>query len=135
MYKFAATLLALALATTHGLPDDGHNVQKKDASKGLRGSVGRKLESDGLVCQDGLVCVCHGSCTSRGGTPWIEKCNWGAEHKSGGCKDCIQCETTEAHKEDHVRTTTGRTMGRYPRSVSPGPETRGRGLRVKCQQN
>ena len=27
MYKFAATLLALALATTHGLPDDGHNVR------------------------------------------------------------------------------------------------------------
>ena len=52
--KFAATILALALATTHGL-DDGHNVQKKDASKGLRGSaeadssleraaVGRKLD-------------------------------------------------------------------------------------------
>jgi len=53
--KFAATILALALATTHGLLDEGdHNVQKKDASKGLRGSavdssperaaVGRKLD-------------------------------------------------------------------------------------------
>lgn len=101
MYKFAATVLALALATTHGLPDDGHNVQKKDASKGLRGSVGRKLESDGLVCQDGLVCVCHKSCTAKWGTSWIEKCDWGAEHKSGGCKDCRECETTEAHDPDY----------------------------------
>ena len=54
--RFAATILALALATTHGLLDEGgHNVQKKDASKGLRGSaeadssleraaVGRKLD-------------------------------------------------------------------------------------------
>ena len=56
MRKCAATVLALALATTHGLLDEGgHNVQKKDASKGLRGSaeadssleraaVGRKLD-------------------------------------------------------------------------------------------
>jgi len=54
--KFAATILALALATTHGLLEEGGpNVQKKDASKGLRGSaevdsslertaVGRKLD-------------------------------------------------------------------------------------------
>ena len=57
MRKFAATVLALALATTHGLLDKGGPiVQKKDAPKGLRGdasladpsldraAVGRKLE-------------------------------------------------------------------------------------------
>ena len=56
MHKFAATVLALALATNHGLLDEGGHVQKKDASKGLRGNsakadssleraaVGRKLE-------------------------------------------------------------------------------------------
>ena len=53
MRKIAATLLALALATTHGLLEGGH-VQKKDDLKGLRGAakvdssleraaVGRKL--------------------------------------------------------------------------------------------
>ena len=73
--KFAATILALALATTHGLLDEGdHNVQKKDASKGLRGSavdssleraaVGRKLDfyhpcPPGTVLRPGPKCgVC-----------------------------------------------------------------------------
>jgi len=58
--KFAATILALALATTHGLLDEGdHNVQKKDASKGLRGSaveraaVGRKLDFYHGYCPEG----------------------------------------------------------------------------------
>ena len=53
MRKFAATILALALATTHGLLDEGGpNVQKKDAIKGGKsgssrvreGRVGRKLD-------------------------------------------------------------------------------------------
>ena len=33
---FAATVLALALATTHGLLDEGGRIVQKDASKGLR---------------------------------------------------------------------------------------------------
>ena len=54
MCKFAATVLALALATTHGLLDEGGPIVQKDAPKGLRGdaqadsspraAVGRKLE-------------------------------------------------------------------------------------------
>ena len=58
MCKFATTVLALALATTHGLLDEGGPIvqKKKDAPKGLRGdaslgdsslgraAVGRKLE-------------------------------------------------------------------------------------------
>ena len=54
MRKFAATVLALALATTHGLLDEGGPIVQKDAPKGLRGdaqadsspraAVGRKLE-------------------------------------------------------------------------------------------
>ena len=40
MRKIAATVLALALATTHGLLDEGGPiVQKKDAPKGLRGDA------------------------------------------------------------------------------------------------
>ena len=40
MRKLAATVLALALATTHGLLDEGGPiVQKKDAPKGLRGDA------------------------------------------------------------------------------------------------
>ena len=72
--KLAATLLALALATTHGLlAEGGHDVQKKnDAPKGLRGNaakadssleraaVGRKLDfgysdeptTDPRACKD-----------------------------------------------------------------------------------
>ena len=41
-------------------PDDGHNIQKKDASKGLRGSVGRKLQADGLEC-DKIKCYAASS--------------------------------------------------------------------------
>ena len=53
MRKFAATILALALATTHGLLDEGGpNVHKKGAIKGRKtgssrvreGRVGRKLD-------------------------------------------------------------------------------------------
>ena len=53
MRKFAATILALALATTHGLLDEGGpNVHKKGAIKGGKigssrvreGRVGRKLD-------------------------------------------------------------------------------------------
>ena len=54
MHKFATTVLALALATTHGLLDEGGPIVQ-DAPRGLRGdaqadssldraTVGRKLE-------------------------------------------------------------------------------------------
>ena len=39
MRKFAATVLALALATTHGLLDEGGPFVQKDAPKGLRGDA------------------------------------------------------------------------------------------------
>ena len=39
MRKFAATILALALATTHGLLDEGGPIVQKDAPKGLRGDA------------------------------------------------------------------------------------------------
>jgi len=95
--KFAATILALALATTHGLLDEGdHNVQKKDASKGLRGSavdssleraaVGRKLDFYHPVTpptagpQAILITCCDGSLGSR------ERCDEIAE--SGECTCC-----------------------------------------------
>ena len=60
MRKFAATILALALATTHGLLDEGGpNVQKKGAIKGGKsgssrvreGRVGRKLNM-GYITDD-----------------------------------------------------------------------------------
>ena len=66
MRKFAATILALALATTHGLLDEGGPiVQKKDAVKGLyvkakvdssleHAAVGRKLEF-GYITDDVVV--------------------------------------------------------------------------------
>ena len=63
MRKFAATILALALATTHGLLDEGGpNVQKKDAIKGGKsgssrvreGRVGRKLNM-GYITDDSIV--------------------------------------------------------------------------------
>ena len=38
MRKLAATVLALALATTHGLLDEGGPIVQKDAPKGLRGA-------------------------------------------------------------------------------------------------
>ena len=52
---FAATVLALALATTHGLLDEGGPIVQKKDPKGLRGdaqadysldraAVGRKLD-------------------------------------------------------------------------------------------
>ena len=40
MHKFATTVLALALATTHGLLDEGGPiVQKGGAPRGLRGDA------------------------------------------------------------------------------------------------
>ena len=64
MHKFATTVLALALATTHGLLDEGGPIVQKDASKGLRGSavdsslahaaVGRKLDF-GYITDDTFV--------------------------------------------------------------------------------
>ena len=41
MHKFATTVLALTLATTHGLLDEGGPIvqKKKDAPKGLRGDA------------------------------------------------------------------------------------------------
>ena len=61
MRKIAATLLALALATTHGLLEGGH-VQKKGAIKGGKsgssrvreGRVGRKLDF-GYITDDSVV--------------------------------------------------------------------------------
>ena len=66
MRKFAATILALALATNHGLLEEGGpNVQKKDDLKGLRGNaakvdsslehaaVGRKLDFGYYECPPG----------------------------------------------------------------------------------
>ena len=55
MRKFATTVLALALATTHGLLDEGGPIVQMGAPRGLRGdaqadsslaraAVGRKLE-------------------------------------------------------------------------------------------
>jgi hypothetical protein len=56
MCKFATTVLALALATTHGLLDEGGPIVQMGAPRGLRGdasladpsldraAVGRKLE-------------------------------------------------------------------------------------------
>ena len=63
MRKFAATVLALALATTHGLLDEGGPVVQ-DAPKGIapkagsarvrEGRVGRKLNM-GYITDDGIV--------------------------------------------------------------------------------
>ena len=64
--RFAATVLALALATTHGLLDEGGPiVQKQDVPKGLYGNakvdsslahaaVGRKLDF-GYITDDTFV--------------------------------------------------------------------------------
>ena len=65
MHKFAATVLALALATTHGLLDEGGPVVQ-DAPKGIapkakagsarvrEGRVGRKLNM-GYISDDSIV--------------------------------------------------------------------------------